>query len=72
MNVGDILIFYVSERKLLTSIGVVESIDREIVDSDVVLKKVGKRTVYSRKEIEDIVKTATTVILFRHHFTSRK
>ena len=33
---------------------------------------VGKRTVYSYAEIEEISKKATTVILFNHHFHFKK
>jgi len=68
MGPGDILLFYVSKRKEITSVGVVEAVDRDIRDTDVIIRRVGKRTVYSRNEIEEIVKKPTTVILFRQHF----
>jgi len=68
MNTGDILLFYLSRRKEMTSIGVVEAVYPDMQDSDDIIRRVGKRTVYSREEIEEIVKKPATVILFRHHF----
>lgn len=71
MQPGDIIIFYVSRRSILTSVGIVETVERDIIEPDAILKMVGKRTVYSKQEIEEIAKKPTTVILFRHHFHLR-
>jgi len=68
MNTGDILLFYLSRQKEITSIGVVETVYLDMQDSDDIIRRVGKRTVYSREEIEGMAKKPTTVMLFRHHF----
>jgi len=68
MQAGDIILFYSSERKQITSIGVVEAIYRGMQDSNDIIRRVGKRTVYSKSEIEEIAKKPSTVIIFRHHF----
>jgi hypothetical protein len=68
MQVGDILLFYLSKLQKLTSIGTVEFVKTEIRDSQEILRFVGKRTVYSLSEIEEISKKPATVILFRQHF----
>ncbi|MDD2666584.1 MAG: PIN domain-containing protein [Methanocellales archaeon] len=64
---GDILLFYRSKDKSeITSLGVLESIHRRLTDPDKIIKIVGKRTVYSRIEIEELTKKPTTVLLFYH------
>jgi len=64
---GDIILFYRSKDKSeITSLGVVESIHMRLTDPDEIMKVVGKRTVYSREEIEEITKKPTTVLLFYH------
>ena len=71
INQGDIIIFYRSKDKSeLTSIGIVESVHTQLTDVDEIIKIVGKRTVYSRSEIEEISNKPTTIILFYHigHF----
>ncbi len=66
---GDVILFYRSkDRSKITSIGVVESVYTRITDTDEVMRIVGKRTVYSRDEIENITQKPTTVILFYHVF----
>ena len=64
----DILLFYLSERKRITSLGIVETIHTGLQDSADIIRLVGKRTVYSKEEIEEIAKRPCMVILFRHHF----
>jgi len=65
---GDILIFYkTSPQQYITSIGVVESIFPGMSDSDQILNIVAKRTVFTKKEIEEMGKPIL-IILFRHHF----
>ena len=52
--------------KQITSIGVVESIHTRITNLDEIVRLVGKRTIYSRNEIEKMAENPTTVILFFH------
>ncbi len=69
---GDILIFYRTlPFQAITSIGIVESIYPGMEDSNQILKIVARRTVYSKKEIEDMGKPLL-IILFRHHFHFRR
>ncbi|KKN69752.1 hypothetical protein LCGC14_0437810 [marine sediment metagenome] len=73
MKNGDILLFYRSEDdRSLLSIGVIEKIKYNMKDPTEILSIVGKRTVYSYAEIEEISKKSTTVILFNHHFYFKK
>jgi len=66
---GDILLFYRSkDKKELTSLGVVENVFHDLKDKDQVVRLVGKRTVYTVEEIEQIVRKPTLVIFFRWHF----
>jgi hypothetical protein len=65
---GDILLFYRSkDDQSLTSLGVIEEVQRGMTGTDDIIRFVGKRTVYTRDEIENNPKPLT-VILFRHHF----
>ena len=73
MNVGDLLLFYRSEdAQSILSIGVIERVDYDMRDPTEIISIVGKRTVYSTAEIEEISKQNTTVILFNHHFHFKK
>lgn len=66
---GDILLFYRTEdQKEITSIGIVDEITNDVLNPDDIMKRVLKRTVYSKKEIEEITKKPTKVILFKWHF----
>ncbi len=66
---GDVLLFYRSkDHKRLTSLGVVEEIHDGLTDANKIFNLVGKRTVYSLDEIENMSEKETKVILFRHHF----
>ena len=69
---GDILLFYRSKNQLLTSLGIVEEIFYNQIDPDTVFKEVGKRTVYSKNELEEMAKTPMLVILFIHSFHLKK
>lgn len=66
---GDLILFYRSgDLQAITSIGVVESTHIGISDPNEILKLVGKRTVFSRDEINDLVRAGpVSVFLFRHH-----
>jgi rRNA-processing protein FCF1 len=68
LKTGDIILFYVSEQHQITTLGIVESVDYGLRNVSDILKKVGKRTVYSVEDLEDFSLKPTTVILFRHHF----
>ncbi|HUS75721.1 MAG TPA: hypothetical protein VMY43_06895 [Methanothrix sp.] len=66
---GDLILFYRSEDlQAITSIGVVESIYTGISDAESVLRLAGKRTVFSKQEIDKLVQEGpVSVFLFRHH-----
>jgi len=61
---GDIIIFYVSERRQLISVAVVEAVYGGLKDYRDIIKLVGKRTVYSVNEIQNIATKPSLVILF--------
>lgn len=66
---GDILLFYRShDHKEVTSLGVCERVEYEVTDTDEVQDIVGRRSVFSRREIEEMTESPTTVILFKWHF----
>ena len=66
---GDLILFYRSEDlQAITSIGVVGSIHIGISDAEKILQLAGKRTVFSRREIDELVgEGPVSVFLFRHH-----
>lgn len=69
---GDVLLFYRSEdEQAVTSLGVVDQF-AVLSDAASIAAMVSRRTVYSIKEIEDMVTRPTKVILFRlvKHFPS--
>jgi len=72
MSEGDILLFYrsVDERRI-TSLGVIEKVYHNIKSPDEIIRYVGKRSVYNKKETEEIAKNPTKVILFKQHFHFR-
>ena len=66
---GDIVLFYRSkDQKRITSLGVVEEVYLSLTDENEILRIVGRRSVYTYDEIQEMVKTPVTVIIFRHHF----
>lgn len=66
---GDILLFYRSQDHMaVTSLGVCEDILYRTNSPDEIQKFVGKRSVFSKKEIEDMAQKPTTVIRFSWHF----
>ncbi len=65
---GNIVLFYMSGRGILTSLGVVEDVYSGQQSASDIFRLVGKRTVYSQREIERMSQRPTTLILFRHHF----
>ena len=73
MGPGDLILFYRSEDlQAITSISVAEAVYTGIEDADQIVKLVGKRTVFSRKEIDELVKKPVSIFLFRHHFHLKK
>jgi len=69
MEPGDLVLFYRSDDlHAITSIGVVEAAYTGIEDADQIVKLVGKRTVFSRKEIDEMARKPVSIFLFRHHF----
>ncbi len=69
MEVGDLLLFYRSiDVQSILSIGVIEQIDYDMRDPAEIISIVGKRTVFSSREIEEISQKNTIVILFNHLF----
>lgn len=73
IGAGDVLLMYRShDSKAITTIGVVDSIAYHRKDPDEVQRLVGKRTVYTKEEIANMVSRPVTVILFQHHFYLKK
>lgn len=71
---GDLILFYRSEDlQAITSLGVVEAAYSGVKDTGQILKLVGKRTVFSRGEVDRWVeRSPVSVFLFRHHFYFKK
>jgi len=66
---GDIVLFYRSkDQQRITSLGVVEEVHVSLTDENEILRIVGKRSVFTYDEIQEMVKAPVTVIIFRHHF----
>jgi len=61
---GDLILFYVSQRRQLISLGVVEAVSGGLQNYKDIIKLVGKRTVYSVNEIQSIAGKPSLVILF--------
>ncbi len=70
MQRGDLILFYRSEDlQAITSLGVVEAVYSGIEDTGQILQIAGKRTVFSRGEVDKWVeRSPVSVFLFRHHF----
>lgn len=66
---NDVLLFYrTKDHKSVTSIGVCERIDYGLSNADRIEELVGRRSVFSTHEIEEMAESPTTVILFKWHF----
>lgn len=69
INSGDVIMFYRSEdKKSLLNIGIVEKVCR-LNNSDDIIKVIGKRSVYNKKDIRD---GNQLVIMFLYNFTFKK
>lgn len=73
VSAGDILLFYRTEDDMMiTTLGIVEKVERNLTDAEKIQKLTAKRTVYSKSDIEEISKSPTMVILFNQHFHFRQ
>ena len=69
ISIGDIIIFYRSgDEHALTSLGVVEKVFNNVRDPDKIEAEVGKRSVYTRKEMEKMAQKPTKIIMFTLNF----
>lgn len=69
MSPGEVIMFYRSrDLKKITTLGVVEAVYDRVTDVNEIVRHVGKRTVYSRHELTDMVTKPTKVILFWQSF----
>ncbi len=65
---GSILLFYRSlEDQAITALGVVHKVKFDVTDLESALGQVGGRTVYSEREVQDIVSRGALILIFRHH-----
>lgn len=68
MSPEDLILFYRSgDLQAVTSIGVVEAVYTGLRDRDQILKLTGKRTVFSREDINALAEDPISIFLFRHH-----
>jgi len=66
---GDVLLFYRSRDQMLTSVCSLDMIFRDVSTYEEVIKLVGKRTVYSKDELINLVSHGPVmIILFLLHF----
>jgi len=73
MSAGDVVLFYRSrDKKAIISLGVVDQKPFHSDDLELVLRYVGKRSVYSHPELKKWTEKPVFVILFRHHLNLPK
>ena len=74
INSGDILLFYRSkDNKELTSICTAEKVFQKVERYEEVIKIVGKRTVYSKNDLLEILNQGpATIIIFLLHFELKR
>lgn len=66
---GDLLLFYRSKQnQAITTLGVVEKTIPDLDETEDIYREVGKRSVYSNSEIEEMTEGGTLAILFKYHF----
>jgi GNAT superfamily N-acetyltransferase len=69
LSPGDVLIFYrTTDHKEITSIGVCERVEYGVTDARDIQELVGRRSVFTDREIEEQAGDPNTVILFKWHF----
>jgi hypothetical protein len=64
INTGDLIFFYRTGDSFISNMGLVENIYQNQTDANIISRLVGKRTVYTFKEITYICRKPTLVILF--------
>ena len=73
MRAGDIILFYRSQdQKAIVSLGIVDQKPFHSDNLELVLRSVGKRSVYSHPELKKWTEKPVFVILFRHHLNLPK
>jgi len=73
MRAGDIILFYRSQDQMaVISLGVVDQKPFHTDDLELLLRSVGKRSVYSHPELKKWTEKPVFVILFRHHLNLPK
>ena len=73
MRAGDIILFYRSkDQKAVISLGVVDQKPFHTDDLELLLRFVGKRSVYSHPELKTWTEKPVFIILFRHHLNLPK
>lgn len=66
---GDILLFYRSKQNSgVTTLGVVEKAIPNLTKKEDIYREVGKRSVYSNSEIEEMKEDGALAVLFKYHF----
>lgn len=67
---GDIVLFYAShDKKAITSLGIVDMTWNKFETIEEISNMVRKRTAYSEKELNDVAKLNSLVIMFKHYIT---
>lgn len=70
---GDILLFYASkDKKAITTLGVVETTWNKFDSQEEIFNIVRKRTAYNKKELEQVTRLDSLVIMFKHYITFNK
>lgn len=73
MRAGDIILFYRSkDQKAVISLGIVDQKPFHTDDLELLLRFVGKRSVYSHPELKTWTEKPVFIILFRHHLNLPK
>lgn len=74
LSSGDVLLFYRSkDTKELTSVCTTEEVFQSVEKYEEVIKIVGRRTVYSKKDPLDILSDGpATIIIFLLHFELKR
>jgi len=66
---GDILLFYRSKQDSgVTTLGIVEKAIPNLTKKEDVYREVGKRSVYSNSEMEEMIGDGALAVLFKYHF----
>ena len=67
---GSIVLFYSSgEKKAITSLGIVDAVFNNFANFDEMFNLVQRRTAYKKEELEEVFKSDSLVILFKHYYS---